>query len=58
MMLICTENEQEKDLRERHLQAMRQALQGLQKEVLSLNQKRNKDEAELKELRAFKLRRR
>lgn len=53
-MLLRTESEQERDTRDRQMQALRQALQGMQKELLMSSQKHSKDEAELKELRALK----
>ncbi|XP_054722452.1 ecto-NOX disulfide-thiol exchanger 2-like [Uloborus diversus] len=51
LMVVRSEIDQKRDNADHQVQSLKQALQGLQHEILSLNQKRVKDEAELKELR-------
>ncbi|XP_054711531.1 ecto-NOX disulfide-thiol exchanger 2-like [Uloborus diversus] len=54
LMVVRSEIDQKRDNADHQVQSLKQALQGLQHEILSLNQKRVKDEAELKELRSLK----
>lgn len=56
IMVMQSDHKEELDSKDNQLATMRQALQNSKKEELNLTQKRAKDEAELKELRAFKRR--
>ena len=56
IMVMQSDQQEELKHKDNQLSAVRTALQNSKKEVLNLNQKHSKDEAELKELRAFKCR--
>ncbi|XP_054711105.1 ecto-NOX disulfide-thiol exchanger 2-like [Uloborus diversus] len=53
-VMLRSDADQETDFKGRQIEGLKKALQGFQKEILSLNFKHTEDEAEIKELRALR----
>lgn len=58
IMVLQSDHEEEIKQKDNELTVLRQALQNSNKELLNMSQKLSKDEAELKDLRAYKCRKR